>query len=115
MPENKAIIKSIEPLKSLDEFVDGLTRLAPLVIHQTDPVEYFSPKIDLMERFALGKYQWCIVDFATQQLIEIGGMIEELTGKPYEYWIGSTPERYVTELAFPEDMPYWAAYVQFIY
>ena len=113
--KNKAIIKAIEPLKSIDAFVEGVTKLAPRHDPNTDPIRYFSPKIKLMERFALGQFQWCIVDFATQQLIEIGGMIEEMTGKPYEYWIGATPEKYVTELAYPDDMHYWGAYVQFIY
>jgi DNA-binding CsgD family transcriptional regulator len=113
--KNIAIIKTIEPLTSIDAFVQGLTRLAPKQDHTVDPVEFFSLKIKMMERFALGPYQWCIVDFATQQLVEVGGMIEEMTGKPYDYWVGATPQKYVSELAYPDDMHYWGAYVQFIY
>jgi DNA-binding CsgD family transcriptional regulator len=113
--DSKAIVKIIEPLPSLEDFSNGLASLATTGKTATDLPGYFAEKIQMMERFALGLYQWCIVDFATQQLLHVGGMSEEMTGKPLSYWAGASPEKYVTELAIAEDIPYWTAYVQFIY
>ena len=80
--ESKAIVKIIEPLPTLEDFSKGLASLATTGKTATDLLAHFSPKINMMERFALGLYQWCIVDFATQQLLYVGGMSEEMTGKP---------------------------------
>lgn len=113
--ESKAIVKIIEPLPTLEDFSKSLASLATTGKTATDLLAHFSPKIDMMEKFALGLYQWCIVDFATQQLLYVGGMSEEMTGKPLSYWACASPEKYVTELAIAEDIPYWTAYVQFIY
>lgn len=108
-------IKKIRPIASFDEFGDKLARMATPVLDETDPLIYFSDKIEVMENFALGIYQWAIVDFANQYLYEIGGMLEEMTGQSYEYWKGASPEKYVSELALAEHIPYWMAYIQFIY
>lgn len=116
MPIKKTVIQQvIEPILTLDRFGSTLAKMAPDLRKETDPLAYFTPTINHMENFALGIYQWCIVDFANQKLFEIGGMLEAMTGKPYEYWIGCSSEKYLNELAPPEVIPYWMAYVHQIY
>lgn len=115
MGTEKLVIKDIEILPTLRHFSERLAELAPDTEGDLDPVQYFKPRIDLMDRFSLGTYQWCIVDFSTQRLLAVGGMIEQITGKPARYWLGATPETYLTELSLPDEIPYWMGYVQFIY
>jgi len=115
MPKETVQEKDIAPISSFEEFGVRLASMAPALDEETDPVAYFAPQIGQMEKFALGPFQWCIVDFANQKLFEIGGMIEEFTGKPYAYWVGQPAEKYVAELAKPEHIPYWMGYIQFVY
>jgi len=115
MPKETVQEKDIAPISSFEEFGVRLASMAPALDEETDPVAYFAPQIGQMEKFALGPFQWCIVDFANQKLFEIGGMIDEFTGKPYAYWVGQPAEKYVAELAKPEHIPYWMGYIQFVY
>lgn len=115
IPKETVQIKEIPPISSFQEFGDRLASLAPALNEETDPIAFFAPQIRQMEKFALGPFQWCIVDFADQKLLEIGGMIAEFTGKPYDYWLGKPADQYVVELARPEHIPYWMGYIQFVY
>src|SRR5688500_4883742 len=99
MSTDKIIIKDITPISTVHQFTDILSQMAVEFVPDTDPLTHFAPKIEMMERFALGIYQWCIVDFATQQLLAVGGQVEEMTGKKPGYWLGTTADKYVTELA----------------
>lgn len=115
MPKETVQVKEIAPISSFEEFGVRLASMAPALDEETDPIAYFAPQISQMEKFALGPFQWCIVDFANQKLLEIGGMIEEFTGKPYAYWVGAPADEYVVELAKPEHIPHWMGYIQFVY
>lgn len=108
-------IDGISPINSLDEFGNILSNKATPLLEKCDIRKYFEPKIEAMKSFSLGMYQWCIVDFADQRLLEVGGMLEEMTGKPAEYWKGMSPERYVEEVGYAEHIPYWMAYVDYVY
>jgi len=108
-------IKEIEPISSFHEFGTKLQAIAPPLASDDNPITFFAPQIQQMEKFALGPYQWCIVDFADQKLLEIGGMIEEFTGKPYAYWLGKPADEYVNELAHPDHIPHWMGYIEFVY
>ncbi len=108
-------IDDLSPIENYDEFGNLLAKKATPLVENCDIVSYFAPKIEAMKSFSLGIYQWCIVDFADQKLFEIGGMIEEMTGKPYEYWKGLPAERYVQELALPDHIPMWMSYIEYIY
>lgn len=108
-------IDDLSPIENYDEFGNLLSSKATSEIAPCNISQYFAPKIEAMKAFSLGIYQWCIVDFADQRLFEIGGMMEEMTGKPYSYWKGLSAEEYVSELAYPEHIPYWMSYVEYIY
>lgn len=114
-PKETVQIKEIQPISSFQEFGSKLASIAPELKENSDPIAYFFPQIQQMEKFALGPFQWCIVDFADQKLLEIGGMIDEFTGKPYEYWLGMPADQYVVELAHPNHIPHWMGYIQFVY
>lgn len=108
-------INDLSPIDNYDEFGNLLSNKATSIVESCDIRSYFEPKIEAMKAFSLGIYQWCIVDFADQKLFEIGGMMEEMTGKPYAYWKGLSADKYVEELAFPEHIPYWLSYVEYVY
>jgi DNA-binding NarL/FixJ family response regulator len=115
MANKKVTVKKIKPIDTVDEFENSLSKMATTTSKEFDPVAYFKPKIDVMSNFALGMYQWTIADFGTQKLVEVGGMGEEMTGKPESYWSKSSPEKYLVELAPPDELPYIMAYIKFIY
>lgn len=108
-------IDNLSPIESYDEFGNLLSSNATSSLEKEDILAYFDPIIEAMKSFSLGIYQWCIVDFADQKLFEIGGMMEEMTGKPYDYWKGLPADKYVAELAYPEHIPYWMSYVEYVY
>ena len=105
----------IKPISTVSEFTNIMRKMTPVLKRNIDPVAFFQPKIECMHNFSLGAYQWCVVDNASQQLMEVGGMTEEMTGKTNEYWRGASPEKYLHELAVPEELPYLMAYISFIY
>lgn len=115
MEQRTDFIDNLLPIDNYDEFGNLLSTKATRLIEKCDIQKYFESKIEAMKAFSLGIYQWCIVDFADQKLFEIGGMIEEITGKPYTYWKGLSAEQYVSELAYPDHIPYWMSYVEYVY
>ena len=115
MDQHVDYIDHLSPIDNYDEFGNLLSAKATSHLEEVDIRQYFQPKIEAMKAFSLGIYQWCIVDFADQKLFEIGGMMEEMTGKPYAYWKGLAANKYVEELAYPEHIPYWMSYVEYVY
>jgi DNA-binding CsgD family transcriptional regulator len=108
-------VREIDPIHSVDTLKKRLKEMATPLEIQEDPMLYFGPRIAQIDSFALGPYIWCVVDFADQGLYEIGGMTEEITGKPYAYWKRAQIGQYLFELAHPDHIPHWMGYIQFVY
>lgn len=76
---------------------------------------YFEEKIQSMKSFSLGPYMWVIFDFVDQRILRIGGMVEEMMGKPIEFWYGLSSQTYISEFVYPPHVPYWIAYMDYIF